>query len=270
MAITVTHDHAPSIERRESAVSVQPPHVSWKALAPIVLALVLALIPPPEGLAPHAWYFFAIFAGVILGLMLEPLPGGAIGLIGVTVVTVLSQFVLFAPAELAKPGFKAYNAALTWALSGFCQHHGVADLRRVHVRPRLREDRARQADLAAAGQEDGPAHADAGLRRGGRGHAARAVHAVEHRALGRHDLSGDPQPARALRQQAERSLVAAHRLVHHVGRDRHHLRDELDVPDRPRAQPARDRDGQQDRQGEPDVDAVVRGVRCRSASCCSC
>ena len=34
-------------------------------------------------------------------------------------VTVLSQFVLFAPAELAKPGFKAYNAALTWALSGF-------------------------------------------------------------------------------------------------------------------------------------------------------
>ena len=79
----------------------------------------LALIPPPEGLAPHAWYFFAIFAGVILGLMLEPLPGGAIGLIGVTVVTVLSQFVLFAPAELAKPGFKAYNAALTWALSGF-------------------------------------------------------------------------------------------------------------------------------------------------------
>jgi L-tartrate/succinate antiporter len=86
---------------------------------PIALAIVLALIPPPGGLAPHAWYFFAIFAGVILGLMLEPLPGGAIGLIGITVVTVLSQWVLFAPAELAKPGFKAYNAALTWALSGF-------------------------------------------------------------------------------------------------------------------------------------------------------
>ncbi len=130
MAITVTHDHVPPIDSPRPAVAVQPPHVSWKALAPIVLALVLALIPPPEGLAPHAWYFFAIFAGVILGLMLEPLPGGAIGLIGVTVVTVLSQFVLFAPAELAKPGFKAYNAALTWALSGFCQHHGVADLRR--------------------------------------------------------------------------------------------------------------------------------------------
>lgn len=30
-----------------------------------------------------------------------------------------NEFALFAPAELAKPGFKAYNAALTWALSGF-------------------------------------------------------------------------------------------------------------------------------------------------------
>jgi len=119
MATTITHDHAPPLATPRPAVSVQPPHVSWKALAPIVLAAVLALIPPPHGLAPHAWYFFAIFAGVILGLMLEPLPGGAIGLIGVTVVTVLSQWVLFAPAELAKPGFKAYNAALTWALSGF-------------------------------------------------------------------------------------------------------------------------------------------------------
>ena len=26
---------------------------------------------------------------------------------------------LFSPAELAKPGFKPANAALTWALSGF-------------------------------------------------------------------------------------------------------------------------------------------------------
>ncbi len=51
--------------------------------------------------------------------MLEPLPGGAIGLIGVTVVTVLSPWVLFSPADLAKPGFNAANAALTWALSGF-------------------------------------------------------------------------------------------------------------------------------------------------------
>jgi L-tartrate/succinate antiporter len=93
--------------------------LSWKAMAPIAVAIILALLPAPAGLAPHAWYFFAIFAGVIVGLMLEPLPGGAIGLIGVTLVTVLAPWVLYAPAELAKPGFKPANAALTWALSGF-------------------------------------------------------------------------------------------------------------------------------------------------------
>jgi len=91
----------------------------WKPLAPVAVALLLALLPAPAGLAPHAWLFFAIFAGVIVGLMLEPLPGGAIGLIGVTLVTVLAPWVLYSPAELAKPGFKPANAALAWELSGF-------------------------------------------------------------------------------------------------------------------------------------------------------
>jgi len=91
----------------------------WKALLPVIVAGVIALFPPPEGLAQHAWYFFAIFAGVIVGLMLEPLPGAAIGLIGVVLVTLLAPYVLFGPAELAKAGFKPANAGLTWALSGF-------------------------------------------------------------------------------------------------------------------------------------------------------
>src|SRR3954454_11407765 len=91
---------------------------AWKALAPLAVAIAIALIPAP-GLPQHAWYFFAVFTGVIVGLILEPLPGGAIGLIGVTVVTVLAPWVLFSRAELAKPGFNAANAAVTWALSGF-------------------------------------------------------------------------------------------------------------------------------------------------------
>jgi L-tartrate/succinate antiporter len=91
----------------------------WKYLAPIAVALGLALISPPAGLAPHAWYFFAIFAGVIVGLMLEPLPGAAVGLIAVSLVSVLSPWVLYGPAELAKAGFKPATASLNWALSGF-------------------------------------------------------------------------------------------------------------------------------------------------------
>ena len=56
----------------------------WRAAAPLVAGVLLALLPAPAGLAPHAWHFFAIFAAVILGLVLAPLPGGAIGLMGVT------------------------------------------------------------------------------------------------------------------------------------------------------------------------------------------
>lgn len=94
-------------------------HLPWKGIAPIAVAIIIALSPAPEGLEQHAWYFFAIFAAVIVGLMLEPLPGGAIGLIGVTVVTVLAKYTLFGPAELAKTGFSAPSAAINWALSGF-------------------------------------------------------------------------------------------------------------------------------------------------------
>src|SRR5258705_12256451 len=93
--------------------------ITWKHFAPIVVALVVALIPAPTGLPQYAWFYFAIFAGVIVGLMFEPLPGGAIGLIAVTLVARLSDYVLFSPEQLAKPGFNSLNASLSWALSGF-------------------------------------------------------------------------------------------------------------------------------------------------------
>src|SRR5689334_16727665 len=91
----------------------------WKALAPVVIAVVLALLPVPPGLAPYAWYFFSIFVGVIVGLVLEPLPGAAIAVIGITVVSVLGRFTLFSPQQLSAPGFRPANAALAWALSGY-------------------------------------------------------------------------------------------------------------------------------------------------------
>ncbi|HYV30413.1 MAG TPA: DASS family sodium-coupled anion symporter, partial [Candidatus Binatia bacterium] len=88
-------------------------------MVPVAVALVLALLPAPSGLAQHAWYFFAIFVGVIVGLVLEPLPGAAIALIGLTLITVLARFVLFGPEQLSEAGFRLPNAALTWALSGY-------------------------------------------------------------------------------------------------------------------------------------------------------
>jgi L-tartrate/succinate antiporter len=91
----------------------------WTAFVPVAVAVILALVPAPAGLPQYAWYFFAIFAGVIAGLVVEPFPLAAIGLFGVTLVAVLGRWVLFSPAELAKPGFSAPNSALGWALTGF-------------------------------------------------------------------------------------------------------------------------------------------------------
>ncbi len=90
-----------------------------RALVPVVLAVIIWLLPAPAGLPVHAWHYFAIFAGVILALMLEPLPGAAVGLMGVTAATTLARYPLYSPADLAKPGFSPADAALTWALSGF-------------------------------------------------------------------------------------------------------------------------------------------------------
>jgi L-tartrate/succinate antiporter len=102
-----------------AATAKKESSITWKHFAPLVVALIIALIPAPAGLPQYAWYYLAIFVGVIVGLMFEPLPGGAIGLIGVTLVTVLSEYVLFSPEQLAKTGFNPARASLSWALSGF-------------------------------------------------------------------------------------------------------------------------------------------------------
>ena len=93
--------------------------LSWSACLPPAIAIAILLIPAPEGLAPHAWRFFAVFVGVIVGLMTEPIPGPAISFIGVTLVALLSPWMLYSPEQLSAPGFDPTNASLGWALSGF-------------------------------------------------------------------------------------------------------------------------------------------------------
>lgn len=92
---------------------------AWKAVAPLAITIVIALFPAPAGLAPYAWHFSSIFVGVIVGLILEPLPGAAVAIIGITATTVLAPFALFSPQQLAQSGFHPASAALAWALSGY-------------------------------------------------------------------------------------------------------------------------------------------------------
>ncbi|MBL8315931.1 MAG: DASS family sodium-coupled anion symporter [Rubrivivax sp.] len=77
------------------------------ALIPLAVWAVLLLMPVPQGLAPQAWWYFALFAAVIVALITEPIPGSVVGLLGVSMASVL-QLISTKPA-----------ASLSWALSGF-------------------------------------------------------------------------------------------------------------------------------------------------------
>jgi len=83
--------------------------INWKTVAPLVVWLVIYLIPTPAGLNANQWHYFAVFAAVIAGLVLESMPVGAVGLIGLTVACVLG-YVESDP-----------NKSLRWALSGFAE-----------------------------------------------------------------------------------------------------------------------------------------------------
>jgi L-tartrate/succinate antiporter len=88
-------------------------------LLPLLVGAAIALSPAPSGLAQYAWYYFAIFAAVITGLVIEPIPAAAVGLVGVATAAALARFVLFSPAEIARPDFNLTGSAVNWALSGF-------------------------------------------------------------------------------------------------------------------------------------------------------
>ncbi len=105
------------------AGAVKPTTANKKPLLmmalPIIVAVLLLFVPVPEGLPPYAWHYFAIFVGVIVGLIFEPLPGAVIGITGVVVIALCSQWLLFSPVQMAAPGFKMAGASFKWAVSGF-------------------------------------------------------------------------------------------------------------------------------------------------------
>jgi L-tartrate/succinate antiporter len=74
---------------------------------PIAVGILIAVLPAPAGLSPAAWRYFALFAAVIVGVVTEPIPAAAVGLLGVVIAGVTG---LVAP-EPAR--------SISWGLSGF-------------------------------------------------------------------------------------------------------------------------------------------------------
>ena len=45
--------------------------LNWKLFAPLVVAIIVWLIGAPEGLSANSWIYVSIFAGLVVGLILE-------------------------------------------------------------------------------------------------------------------------------------------------------------------------------------------------------
>lgn len=79
----------------------------WKMLVPVFVFCLMWMIPSPEGLSSQAWHFMALFLAVLVGLILEPIPAALLGLIGISVASILGLV------------GKTPAANIKWALSGF-------------------------------------------------------------------------------------------------------------------------------------------------------
>lgn len=113
----MTDDGPHDAVRRRGPRTGGLPAVVWRAGIPVLTGTLLALGPVPDGLAPHAWHYFALFAAVILALVTEPIPAAAVGLIGVTLAAAFG--LIFTPAQLADPAFMSPAESMKWALGGF-------------------------------------------------------------------------------------------------------------------------------------------------------
>jgi len=79
----------------------------WKMFVPMGVFVLFWVMPVPEGLSVQAWHFLAVFFAVLVGLIIEPLPAALLGLIGISVASVLGLV------------GKTPAANIKWALSGF-------------------------------------------------------------------------------------------------------------------------------------------------------
>src|SRR5689334_17943281 len=75
------------------APSAQQPTSRWRRsvpwAAPIIVGVAIVLAPAPHGLPLNTWRYFALFATVMVGIITEPIPAAALGLLGVVVAAAL-------------------------------------------------------------------------------------------------------------------------------------------------------------------------------------
>jgi anion transporter len=89
----------------------------WRCAAPLVVWPAFALLPHPAALSQNAWSYLGLFTAVIVALILEPLPPGAVGLLGVTLATAFG-YISPRPDESIKWGLKGFSDVTVWLIVG--------------------------------------------------------------------------------------------------------------------------------------------------------
>jgi DASS family divalent anion:Na+ symporter len=108
----------------EPATPAAAPHASsparlWRWAAVIAIGAVIAAVPRPEGVTADSWNLLAIFAATVAGLTLQPLPGGAMVLLGVSASVLLGV----QPIATALSG---YGDPIVWlVLAAFFMSRGM-------------------------------------------------------------------------------------------------------------------------------------------------
>jgi anion transporter len=93
------------------------PKSIWRFAAPLLVWPAIAFLPHPAGLSNNAWNYLGLFAAVIVALILEPIPPGAVGLVGMTL-AVAFGFISRNPAEAIKWGLRGFSDVTVWLIFG--------------------------------------------------------------------------------------------------------------------------------------------------------
>ncbi|KAJ7947558.1 Dicarboxylate transporter 1, chloroplastic [Quillaja saponaria] len=92
-----------------------PPAQPWQGaaikplLASITIGVILWFVPAPSGVSQNAWQLLAIFLGTIVGIITQPLPLGAVALLGLGA-SVLTKTLTFAAA------FSGFGDPIPWLI----------------------------------------------------------------------------------------------------------------------------------------------------------
>jgi DASS family divalent anion:Na+ symporter len=116
-----------SLEARQTTPAAEPtlPAAAratsrlWRWAAVIGIGLIVAALPRPDGVTAESWHLLAIFVATVAGLTLQPLPGGAMVLLGV------GASVIFGVQPIAT-ALSGYGDPIVWlVLAAFFMSRGM-------------------------------------------------------------------------------------------------------------------------------------------------